>query len=120
MEENKEYKEIKTYSDAEKQEFISKLGERNIVEVPVYTQDNYKFIYLVRRPSKAVIQAIAELENKPESQKQAKDITSIQNLMEGCVLSGDKQAYENDASIFTVLMKEIGGLLHQSKSDLKK
>lgn len=112
--------EIKVYSDAEKQEFISKLGERNIVEVSVYTEDKYKFMYLVRRPSKSVIQAIAELENKPESQKQAKDITSIQNLMEGCVLAGDKQAYENDASIFTVLMKEIGGLLHQSKADLKK
>lgn len=115
-----DFKEIKTYSDDEKQEFISKLGERNIVEVPVYTDDKYQFMYLVRRPSKSVIQAIAELENKPENQKQAKDITSIQNLMEGCVLAGDKQAYESDASIFTVLMKEIGALMHQSKTDLKK
>lgn len=120
MEQNQEFKEIKVYSDENMQEFISKFGERNIVEISVYTEDKYKFMYLVKRPSKAVIQAVAELENKPENQKLAKDITSIQNLMEGCVLAGDKQAYESDASIFTVLMKEIGALMHQSKTDLKK
>ncbi len=111
---------IKTYSDAEKQEFEAKYGKRNVVEFSIETDDNYTFMYLVKRPSKAVIQAIAEIENKPDNQKLPKDVTNMQNLMEGCVLAGDKQAYEADAFIFTDLMKKIGGLLHRAKGELKK
>jgi hypothetical protein len=40
--------------------------------------------------------------------------------MEGCVLAGDKAAYESDASIFTVLMKNISSLVNQARGDLKK
>lgn len=115
-----ESKNIKTYSEERKAELQAQYGERNVVETEIVTEDGYTFSYLVKRPSKAVIQAIAELEGKPPAQKTAKDTTSMQNLMEGCVLEGDKKAYEDDAAIFTTLMKFIGQLLHQATGNLKK
>lgn len=115
-----EEKIIKPYTEERKKELQAQYGERNIVETEIVTEDGYTFGYLVKRPSKTVIQAITELEGKPTAQKTAKDITSITNLMEGCVLEGDKKAYEDDAAIFTQLMKSVGQLLHQATANLKK
>lgn len=116
-----EYTVIKTWDDSVKTAHAAKCGgERNLVEIDVITDDNYRFSYLVKRPTKTILQAIAEIEAKHESKKEPKDKTNIQNLMLGCVLEGDKDAYDNDASIYTALMTRISQLVKQAKVDLKK
>lgn len=115
------YTEAKNWDDSVKQAHAAKCGgERNLVEVDVITEDNYRFSYLVKRPTKTIVQAITEIEAKHESKKEPRDKTNIQNLMLGCVLEGDKDAYENDAAIYTVLMTRISQLVKQAKIDLKK
>jgi hypothetical protein len=115
------YTEVKNWDDSAKQAHAAKCGgERNLVEVDVITNDNYRFSYLVKRPTKTIVQAIAEIEAKHESKKEPKDKTNIQNLMLGCVLEGDKDAYDNDAAIYSVLMKRISELVKEAKVDLKK
>ena len=116
-----EYTEVKPWDDSVKTEHAAKCGGvRNLVEIDVITEDNYRFSYLVKRPTKTIVQAITEIEAKHESKKEPKDKTNIQNLMLGCVLEGDKDAYENDAAIYTVLMTRISQLVKQAKIDLKK
>lgn len=94
-------------------------GRRNLIEIPVYTDDGYVFWYLVKRPSKAVLQAIAEAKEKADKKQDVKAITDIQNLMIGCVLEGNKEAYEYDGAIYTALCKSIGKLATEARTDLK-
>lgn len=94
-------------------------GRRNLKEVPVYTDDNYVFWYLVKRPSKNVLQAIAEAKEKGDKKNDPTAINDIQKLMMGCVLEGDKDAYEHDGSIYVTLCKEIGLMARESRSTLK-
>jgi len=62
------------------------------------------------------MQALAEEGEKGEK----KNITTIQKLMLGCVLEGDKEAYEYDGAIYTKLLKGIGGLVNTAKEEVKK
>ena len=94
-------------------------GRRNVKEIPIYTDDNYVFWYLVKRPSKSVLQAIAEAKEKGDKKNDPTAITDIQKLMMGCVLEGDKDAYEYDGAIYTALCKEIGKMATEARSNLK-
>ena len=114
------YIEVKPYDETAITAHGAKCGgARNLVEVPVYTEDGYAFWYLVKRPSKSVLQAIAEEKEKADKKNDASGITNIQKLMIGCVLEGDMNAMENDGAIYTTLCKEIGRLATQAKSNLK-
>lgn len=115
------YTEVKPWDDSVKTDHAAKCGgERNLVEIKIVTDDNYRFHYLVKRPTRTIVQAVAEIEAKPDAKKEPKDKTSIQNLMLGCVLEGDKSAFEHDASIYTALLKQISQLINKSRVDLKK
>lgn len=114
------YKEVRPYDDSAITAHAAKCGgERNVVEVAVYTDDLYKFMYLVKRPSKTVLQAIAEEKEKGDKKNDPTAITKIQTLMIGCVLEGDREAYEHDGAIYSQLVKEIGKLTQQARGDLK-
>lgn len=91
-------------------------GRRNLREIPITTDSNEQFVYLVKKPSRAVMQALAEEGEKGDK----KNITTIQKLMLGCVLEGDKEAYEYDGAIYTKLLKGIGGLVNTAKEEVKK
>lgn len=111
---------VKTYDQGHIDTHAAKCGgKRNLVEIPVYTDDGYVFWYLVKRPTKNVLQAIAEEKEKADKKNDVSGITNIQKLMIGCVLEGDKEAYENDGAIYSVLCKEIGKLATTAKSELK-
>lgn len=88
-------------------------GKRNLREVVIQTEDGYEYHYLVKKPSKSIVQAIAEKEQK-------KEITGIQKLLLGCVLEGDQEAYEHDGAIYATLLEKIGSLVEGTKSDIKK
>jgi len=114
MAKEQNYEVVKPYSEAEVEAHSGKVGgKRNLREVVIRTEDGYEFHYLVKKPSRAVMQAIAENEQK-------KDLTAVQKLMLGCVLEGDKEAYEYDGAIYTELLENIGRLVDTAKSEVKK
>ena len=107
---------VRPFGDAEIEAHAAKVGgKRNLREVIVETDDGYAFHYLVKKPSRAIVQAIDF-----EGQKNVPDINRTHKLMIGTVLEGDKDAYEYDGSIYIRLIQEIGDLIEQSKADVKK
>lgn len=114
------YQEVRPYDDSQLETHAAKCGgRRNVVEIAVFTDDHYKFMYLVKRPSKSVLQAIAEEKEKGDKKNDPTAITNIQKLMIGCVLEGDREAFEHDGAIYSQLVKEIGKLTQQARGDLK-
>ena len=105
---------IKPYNDDKFQEYVGKVGgKRNLREIVITTNDDYEFHYLVKKPSRSVLQAIAEYEKTKQTSK-------IENLLIGCVLEGDKEAFEHDGAMYLELMKQIGLLIMDIKSEIKK
>lgn len=112
--------EVKPFNEANIEAHSGKCGGlRNLKQIPIYTNDGFVFWYLVKRPSMAVMQAIAEAKERGDKKQDIKAITDVQKLMMGCVLEGDKSAYENDGAIYTELCKQIGKMVTEAKSDLK-
>lgn len=108
---------IKPYTDEQIDMHAAKCGgRRNLREIPVTTDNDEQFVYLVKKPSRAVLQAIAEENEKGDK----KNVTNIQKLMLGCVLEGDKEAYDYDGAIYTQLIKSISQLIRTAQSDVKK
>ncbi|HZH70323.1 MAG TPA: hypothetical protein VFD80_07740 [Flavobacteriaceae bacterium] len=105
---------IKFHTDADIEAEAAKVGgKRNLREIVVTTDDGYQYIYLVKKPNRSVMQAIAEYEQK-------KNVSAIEKLMAALVLFGDKDAYEHDGAIYTVLLNEIGKLVQTAKGEAKK
>ncbi len=108
---------IKPFNEEKVNEHAAKCGgRRNLREVPISTDTDEIFIYLVKKPGRNLMQAIAVEENK----KDKKDITAVQNMLMGCVLEGDREALDNDGAIYSELLKAIGSLVRSAKGDVKK
>lgn len=109
---------IKPYSEEQITAHAGKCGgKRNLREIAILVDDGaYEFWYLVKKPSKSVLRAIAA----EEAKKNKANTNTIQNLMLGCVLEGDKEAIEHDGGIYTQLLRKTGELIQDAKSDLKK
>ena len=109
-----ENKIIKPYGDTEIQAHAAKVGGmRNLREIVVDTDDGMSFHFLVKKPGRSVIQAIAHAEKKG-------DIDTQQKLIIACVLEGDKEAYEYDGAVYGQLLENIGQLLETAKGTIKK
>jgi hemin uptake protein HemP len=92
-------------------------GKRNLREISIVSDDGeYEFLYLVKKPSRAVLEAIAA----EEAKKEKMNTNNITKLMLGCVLEGDKEAYEHDGAIYSQLLTKVGELIKTAKGDLKK
>lgn len=105
---------IKPYGDAQILEHAAKVGgKRNLREIVIDTDDDVSFHYLVKKPGRSVIQAVAHAEKKG-------DIDTQQKFIIACVLEGDKEAYENDGAIYGQLLENIGRLLESAKGSVKK
>ena len=110
------YEIVKPWGEPEVAEHAAKFGGRRLLkEVTVTTDDDYQFVYLVKRPSRNVLKAIAE-KKKGENV----DTNSIEKLMLGLVLEGDMETLENDGAVYGELLKQIGGLVKSARSDIKK
>lgn len=119
---------IKPYGETEINEHAAKVGgRRNLREVSIRV--NYEiietekgavekiggdeFFYLVKKPGRKEVQAVA-------SAGQKKDTDLIQKITIACVLEGDKSAYENDGAIYANLLQQISQLIEEAQSGLKK
>jgi len=70
--------------------------------------------FLLKKPSKNLIYLLGSKEYENDVQKSSKAMIS------NCVLAGDAQLLENDASVYTELVSQIGGMAKAAKSSLKK
>lgn len=109
---------VKPYSDEVIETHAGKCGgRRNLREISISVDDgDYEFHYLVKKPSRAVLEAVAS----EEAKKDRANLSTIQKLMIGCVLEGDKEALEHDGALYSQLIKQIGELVTQSRGNLKK
>lgn len=111
-----QYVVVKEWGDAQIQEHAAKAGsERLLKEVIITTDDGYKYHYLVKRPNRNVVNAIAS-----KKQGDTTDTEGITKLMLGLVLEGDRAMLEADAAISGELLKEIGGLMKAATGEIKK
>lgn len=109
-----ELKVVKPWTEDDKLEHAAKVGGmRNLIEVEVETDDGFQFCYLVKKPGRKEVQAIGAAAEK-------KDITTVQKITMGCVLEGDKDAYEYDGAVYVQLLQQIGDLVNNARSHIKK
>jgi hypothetical protein len=105
---------VKPYNEDQINAHAAKVGgKRNLREISIKTDDDYEFLYLVKKPSRAVMQAIADAEKK-------NNLDGIQKLMMGCVLEGDMETIENDGSVYVKLLEGVGELVSTAKKEVKK
>lgn len=109
-----EKKVIRPFGQTEIDNHAAKVGGvRNLREIIIETDDEIDFHYLVKKPSRSVIQAVAAAEKN-------KDTNTQQKIILGCVLEGDLEAIEYDGAIYTQLLTKISELLESAKSTIKK
>lgn len=103
MSEKTETKEVivKPYTAEAVAEHEGKVGgKRNLKEVVITDDEGVKYYYLVKRPSRNVVQASAEAMQK-------KDLKGQHKLALGCVLEGDMEIIEQDGVMFSELLARI-------------
>lgn len=113
--ENKEKLEVvKPFTDTEIEQHAAKVaGRRNLREVSIITDDGYEFVYLIKKPTRSVMEAITD-------KKKDNDLNAVAKLMLGCVLEGDREAYEHDGAIYEELLKAVAALISTAEGHLKK
>jgi hypothetical protein len=116
MSEKTETKEIivKPYTAEAVAEHEGKVGGKsNLREIIVTDDEGYDFYYLVKRPTRSVIQAITASNGK-------NDINGASKILLGCVLEGDMNAIENNGAMYLALVENITTLISGVKSEIKK
>lgn len=71
-------------------------------------------LFLVKKPSPSLVYLLSSKEFEDNIEK------SSSAMVTNCVLAGDAELLENDASVFTELVEQIGGLTKSARSRLKK
>lgn len=87
-------------------------GKRNLKEV-VVTDDETDFYYLVKRPTRSVLQAVTGAKDKS-------DINGASKILMGCVLEGDMEAIEHNGAMYLSLVEAITTLIGGVRSEIKK
>lgn len=80
--------------------------EGNADEEPAY--------FIIRKPSKSLVSLINSKEYKGNDDK------INETIITNCVLSGDMELLENDASVYTGVLEQLANLISASKAELKK
>lgn len=92
-------------------------GRRNLRVISILSDDGeYQFDYLIKKPSRSVMIAITDKKSK----KEGADLNEVAKLLFGCVLEGDKEAYEHDAAIYEELINKVSELAKSAEGHLKK
>lgn len=70
--------------------------------------------FIIRKPSKSLLNLLNSDELKGNANK------SNDAIISNCVLLGDRQLIEDDASVFSGLIEVLAGLIQSSRVELKK
>lgn len=115
-EDYKDYNLIKPYGEDEINKHAGKCGGRRLLkQIPVTTDDGFCFVYLVKKPTRHIIKAIASKKKGKEPDEDA-----IETLMRGLVLEGDMNALDNDGAIYSALMPALSKLVNGAKVSIKE
>lgn len=94
-------KVIRPFDETQINEHAAKCGgKRNLKEVIITDDEGVKYCYLVKRPTRAVVQAATVA-------VQSKDIQKQHKLAMGCVLEGDMEIIEQDGVMFAELIARV-------------
>lgn len=104
---------IRPYGEAEINKQAAKFGGKKNLREVIVESDGDKYAFLVKKPSRAVIQASADAVYK-------KDYNTVQKINFACVLEGDMDVVENDGAIYGELMSRITEMAQKANSDVKK
>jgi hypothetical protein len=104
---------VKPYDEVQINEHAAKCGgTRNLKEVIITDEDGVQYYFLVKRPTRSVVQASAVA-------VQAKDIKTQHKLAIGCVLEGDMEIIEQDGVMFAELLARIQFIGKTVTSEIK-
>lgn len=104
---------FKTYTDVQVNEHEAKVGgKRNLKEIIVKDDEGSEYYYLVKRPTRAIVQASAEAMHK-------NDLKAQHKLTMGCVLEGDMEIIEQDGVMFSELLARIQLIGKSVTSEIK-
>lgn len=104
---------FKTYTDVQVNEHEAKVGgKRNLKEIIVKDDEGSEYYYLVKRPTRAIVQASAEAMQK-------NDLKAQHKLTMGCVLEGDMEIIEQDGVMFSELLARIQLIGKSVTSEIK-
>lgn len=78
--------------------------------------DDIPSYFLIKKPSKTFVELLGSKEYQGEENQDKANKAMIAN----CVLAGDFEDLENDASIFLGVVSELARLIQSSKVELKK
>lgn len=105
---------VKPYNDEAVTAHEAKCGgKRNLREVSLTDDEGTEYVYLVKRPTRSVIQAVSEANSK-------NNMNGASKVLMGCVLEGDMDVIENDGAMYLALVEKITTLISGVKSDIKK
>jgi uncharacterized protein (UPF0128 family) len=95
-------------------EWEAKFGKKRIVDLEIETQDGELVKFVLRKPDRAVLEAMAQhgIKNDVRSTNRA--------LIKNCVLGGDMEALEKDGEVYLEVLTQLNKLKHEAKSTVKK
>jgi hypothetical protein len=88
-------------------------GKRNLRLIELPDDDNNVYVYLVKRPTRSVIQAMTKAGSSNNTEAVAK-------VLLGCVLEGDVELLESDGSMYLSMIEMITSMVGGVKGEIKK
>ena len=108
--------EIPNYSEEQVETAKAKYGAKCLKILEVFSDEDSEelSLFLIKKPSPSLVYLLSskEFENNIEKSSNA--------MISNCVLAGDSELLNNDASVFTELVEKIGSLTKSARSSLKK
>lgn len=95
-------------------EWEAKYGKSRIIDLEVKVSDKETFKFVMRKPDRAVLEAIGKHAAKKDVQAANKVLIS------NCVLGGDMEALNKDGEVYLEVLEQLNLLKHQAKSTVKK
>lgn len=107
--------QIPAYSTEQVEAAKAKYGDKCLKIAEIFPdEDSAAVPFLLKKPSKNLIYLLGSKEYENDVEKSSKAMIS------NCVLAGDNNLLENDASVYTELVTLIGSMTKAARSSLKK
>lgn len=87
-------------------------GKRNLKEVVITDDEGAQHAYLIKRPTRSVVQASGEAVAK-------KDFKGANKIAMGCVLEGNQDLLESDGAIYATLLEAINKIGSKTTAEIK-
>ena len=84
-------------------------------ELRITTSEEKEIVFVLKKPTRAVIEAIADTKNDPKGK-----ISKSSNIMlQNCVVAGPMEELE-DGEVYATVLEAVGKLFTKASSEIKK